>query len=490
MNGNRLESRSLVMAQPPTDALLSRRAISRAIAALPLTWLNPSCSASDVAGPRSLSPSATIQGRISVREQGARGDGVTDDTAAIRRAALLVAARGGGVLWFDPGTYLVCSDSVGDLCIFDGLDGVEVLGRDATIQLPNRPFAGSEGVLFHFSNCKHWVVDGLSTDGPHLDTRQPANPFPGYEFVRVDRGCDGGHMGRNRVKGCIAALNIVRGPNDPENYRSRNIKIDFLEVTNCAYGVCAQYSGDFLDARIVSDDVHRSLIAYGASSCTVDISNKDHKAYDCVVGTANASPEIRDWKIRYRSDVESIACSQSKVVLVVQGHSVLQSLNDIQIDLDVKYANTGDTGGAALLFRKQRDDGSSDDMARGHVFGRITVRGSVRGQGSETGPGVSVGSGTMATDINCGRWEGETFKGLEFKDLLIEPTSALGNPLFILGGAIGEIVLRYVTCTRDFIVRQSATDAGLPHKASLILQNVTCANRREVSPDGNGSLAP
>jgi len=40
-----------------------------------------------------------------VREYGARGDGATDDTAAIQRGIDTIADQGGGVLFFPPGTY-------------------------------------------------------------------------------------------------------------------------------------------------------------------------------------------------------------------------------------------------------------------------------------------------------------------------------------------------------------------------------------------------
>ena len=44
---------------------------------------------------------------VSVKDFGAKGDGVTDDTAAINNAAIHVASSGGGTVFFPPGTYLV-----------------------------------------------------------------------------------------------------------------------------------------------------------------------------------------------------------------------------------------------------------------------------------------------------------------------------------------------------------------------------------------------
>jgi len=49
---------------------------------------------------------ASIEGVISVRSHGAKGDGATDDTAAIQ-AAMNEAAKKGGVVYLPPGKYLV-----------------------------------------------------------------------------------------------------------------------------------------------------------------------------------------------------------------------------------------------------------------------------------------------------------------------------------------------------------------------------------------------
>lgn len=47
--------------------------------------------------------------QLPVKGFGAKGDGLTDDTSAIQLAINRCAARGGGVVYFDPGTYLISS---------------------------------------------------------------------------------------------------------------------------------------------------------------------------------------------------------------------------------------------------------------------------------------------------------------------------------------------------------------------------------------------
>lgn len=43
---------------------------------------------------------------FNVKDFGAKGDGVTDDTAAIEAALAAAAAQGGGTIYLDAGTYI------------------------------------------------------------------------------------------------------------------------------------------------------------------------------------------------------------------------------------------------------------------------------------------------------------------------------------------------------------------------------------------------
>src|SRR5262249_27003879 len=52
---------------------------------------------------------ATAGEGFNVRAYGARGDGTTDDTAAIQATITAAAAAGGGVVFIPAGTYLVCT---------------------------------------------------------------------------------------------------------------------------------------------------------------------------------------------------------------------------------------------------------------------------------------------------------------------------------------------------------------------------------------------
>ncbi|HEU0066969.1 MAG TPA: glycoside hydrolase family 28 protein [Sphingomonas sp.] len=52
-----------------------------------------------------LAYAAGVPGIVNVRDHGVKGDGVTIDSPAINAAIAYAAARGGGTVWFPPGTY-------------------------------------------------------------------------------------------------------------------------------------------------------------------------------------------------------------------------------------------------------------------------------------------------------------------------------------------------------------------------------------------------
>lgn len=97
---------------------------------------------------------------VSVKDFGAKGDGVTDDTAAIQAAVDACSANGGGVVYFPFGTYILTAKIIGASNIF-----LKTYG--ATIKSNTRIPTG----YFEFNGCSNVRIEGFI-----FDQNQPNMP--------------------------------------------------------------------------------------------------------------------------------------------------------------------------------------------------------------------------------------------------------------------------------------------------------------------------
>lgn len=121
---------------------------------------------------------------ISVKDFGAVGDGVTDDTAALIAAA--AALQDGQTLDFDGGTYLVSyqgapySSVYGNVVMeFDGLSDVTFNGDGATIKIVDHDITTNGGLRFmNFIGCKRVAVTGFNFDMTFVGTNTSGSFYP------------------------------------------------------------------------------------------------------------------------------------------------------------------------------------------------------------------------------------------------------------------------------------------------------------------------
>lgn len=121
---------------------------------------------------------------ISVKDFGAVGDGVTDDTAALIAAA--AALQDGQTLDFVEGTYLVSyqgapySSVYGNVVMeFDGLSDVTFNGDGATIKIVDHNITTNGGLRFmNFIGCKRIAVTGFNFDMTFVGTNTSGSFYP------------------------------------------------------------------------------------------------------------------------------------------------------------------------------------------------------------------------------------------------------------------------------------------------------------------------
>lgn len=112
----------------------------------------------DASGAVPRSSKQKFDEQISVKDFGAQGDGVTDDTSAIQAGIAYVAANG-GVLYFPPGSYM-CSATIGASSAAEAFK-IRGAGWTVTRIIRNADY----GSVISFAGVSNWTVEDLSIVG-------------------------------------------------------------------------------------------------------------------------------------------------------------------------------------------------------------------------------------------------------------------------------------------------------------------------------------
>ncbi len=223
-----------------------------------------------------------IQGKmresVSVKDFGAFGDGVTDDTAAI-----LAAHAASKVVDYPQGRYLVTMPNNAALVTFTSQDGVRIIGRGATIY-DSRVYTGDPiAPVFDFVGCNDAQVD-INYEGALLASPSTNLGYFGGALVRWRNGSK-----RLKVRATIknARYGVLSGAyTDFSQGNNKDIEVD-IDCTFVGYPV-ALYWVDGVQIKINADGVHRAAYLAGVSNGTVNAYWKNQYIADLSVICTNA----------------------------------------------------------------------------------------------------------------------------------------------------------------------------------------------------------
>ena len=123
--------------------------------------------------------SAKLQEIINVKDFGAKGDGSTDDTVAIRNA---VAACSGAQLYFPSGTYLVSG-------IIDLVANMSIIGdiKQSILKIKSGTYSSANASIFRVANVGNIYIYGIDFNGNKGNIGTARNPintiYNGYSVV-------------------------------------------------------------------------------------------------------------------------------------------------------------------------------------------------------------------------------------------------------------------------------------------------------------------
>lgn len=261
-----------------------------------------------------------------VDRYGAVGDGVTDDTDAIRAAGAALQEAGGGRLYFTPGkTYLVSTVASGDMLVsFTGLAGVAVDAGESVLSNPISYAADNVTAMFAFDACNdvsvrlgEYVGFTLADPVAHLG-------YQGATVVYVTGGTNGVTVDARVTNARYAVL--TGSYSNPAVGGCRNFKLN-VRGTMVGYPV-ATYLASGVEFDIDVDGVHRA--AYFAGTTAIRGIARWRDMYvapiavlltDCLVSGTDAAAQVAP----PANATTSRGCSDVDIVSIDKGSTVFET---------------------------------------------------------------------------------------------------------------------------------------------------------------------
>lgn len=189
---------------------------------------------------------------ISVKDFGAVGDGVTDDTAAINTAIATVNASGGGTVFFPTGEYALSTNTYYAILIQD-CDGIVLrgAGRTATVL---KTIENNSGHVIGVYDSQNILIEQMTVDGNRLNQ------------------VNSGHG--------------IRGEN-VDNFTIQNVNIQ----QTYSYGIGLQ-DGEFKNVRIENVNIEHT----GADG--MDCKNKNSESGDGNKNLFINNVSVKQWGLR------------------------------------------------------------------------------------------------------------------------------------------------------------------------------------------------
>lgn len=200
---------------------------------------------------------AKMRDTVSVKDFGAVGDGVADDTAAIQ-AAHAASAK----VYYPRGVYKINWAESTALVTYASTDRISIIGDGAKLYDTRVYAADSVSAVFQLTSCTNVEIDGLDYEGqPIADKSNPTTGigYRGATFVNLSTGCENVTV--------RAALKYLRYGVRAGDYTLFNLGYNRNTTCNlttfeCGYPV-AFYLSTGVDLTLYSEGSHRTAYLAG-----------------------------------------------------------------------------------------------------------------------------------------------------------------------------------------------------------------------------------
>ncbi|QJB41562.1 hypothetical protein HF324_28430 [Chitinophaga oryzae] len=275
---------------------------------------------------------------IDVKAMGAQGDGVTNDSAALRAAAALACSEGKN-LYFPPGVY-----NLGDLKksqhVIDiyGARGMVISGNQATLICRSTTAGDNQSDpprIFQVSDSRGITFRGLRfVDGGYSDSATYKGAYGIY--IPATSG-DVTNVIVENVEGSSVLGLMFRAYSSS---RFENINIRNVRVEKSYYGFILNDPRNLRISTYRADSLKRALFLTGGQFITADIHSNNHQAASAEVLLKCYGIPLKNVRIHYRSD-NSKSAGNAFVSLEQQGTSGEFLIDNVDIDVDCSGSTVG-----------------------------------------------------------------------------------------------------------------------------------------------------
>ena len=364
---------------------------------------------------------------VSVKDFGAKGDGVTDDTAAIRLACQSIQSSGGGVLFFPKsvGDYLFELELDSTLFEFENLTHFSIKGGGVVVRDTTQysRTIRQEAKFLTFSNCTRVS----SSKGVYLKSQTYdialQSAYSGISWFTFLRGCKGVRI-YSDMYGGNSAVRSRRELDDPTDLKTSDIVVDST-IQYIRYGYFSRWSGDNAKVSLRANNCGRVFFIYGVSDVSLHVISKDVgtsliKGYSGL-GCSNIDVYYEDTE---SSTLLPTTINAGDLVSMHIDGVTPTTMSNINIQFNVYNYSGG--WGHTLTINKYFHDTTIDTVGRGHIIDGLSVSGFIKG----------------ATGVNAIRFNEGTFTSPDkISRMTIDDLEVDGGSFnLILGDALQDVL--------------------------------------------------
>ena len=453
------------------------------------------------AGAVATTVQAKLWESVSVKDFGAVGDGVTDDTAAIQTALTKLGALGGGNLLLGPETFNLATDGYASGAVFTltNFKGVTLDGQGATIK------TGSSATnlfwLFVLNNCTGVTFKNINFVSQYT-TLDSAH---GVMWVSPQNGTTNVHFENCTFN--YGNMGICPyGANGPVSARVSQISAINCYFFGVYYPQQFNCTGDNYSARnIVTRNCGRSYMPINVKNHDVQMDSQHGGPFSDVLlkcyTSANTTtqywaatyPKLENIRLDYTSTgryAGSGNCGNAEEGMVAIDFQLIDGAvagTVRNINVRVNVINTTDLFASNFVIRKYNTNANPDPTGRGHLMKDVVFSGCIdQAQNTlSSNPAIRICTTPTGAD-GTANWTGENISQVVLRDLTIDGTNTAAAQVWINGqsnlGTSQNTFLENVTASGQIsIVNATAGNIGI---LASVFSNMTrlCAEPVAFTP--------